>query len=633
MMKSFNLIYAAAALLFAAAEVLCPAAAESARVTEIDSAERLAAFRDSVNAGDGYEGASVRLTADIDLQGAEWVPIGTADAPFSGKFNGAGHKISGLRITSRSAAAVPVGTTEYSGAALFLILSGRRAQIANLAVEGTVDNTRRRGNLLAGGIVAYAAADTVIFNCKSSVSVSVSGRGGPRSFGGEDYAIAGGVAAHLEGYMINCVNDGAVKSSGSSASSVAAGLVGRLNGYVLSSRNEGPVSAAGAGLFQNIAGGAVGVGEGGALFGVENEGDVYSSNVGGGVVGFARGTSIRNARNLGKVGGNGHRGAPVILGGVAGNACNGASLADCANLGAVDAARASEYVSAGGVAGLSNSGPNLPENVFSHCSNSALISGEGLTATRVGGLIGEMGKSRLVDSANSGAVNTGKAFAGGLVGKKFSDADVYDSVYPSGYDAVAYGTLSARDCTALPKDRLAGTAMTAAASLSTRPLVLAEGESRKLSVDSKARAGFAEGAGVLYSVVSADAAPAGNVAVSVEEGVLTVSGKRRGVSLLLVRALRRGNGPAGGAGKDDARKALFPVLAVVTEAAAASAVPPLWPEAFSLSVLSADISPVPRGGLDHPAAPTSGCDAGEWAIVSLVALPLALFLFARRNDQ
>ncbi len=627
-MKRYFKLYIIALLLLA---VFCPAA-ESARVTEIDSAERLAAFRDSVNAGDGYEGASVRLTADIDLQGAEWVPIGTADVPFSGKFNGAGHKISGLRITSRSAAAVPVGTTEYSGAALFLILSGRRAQIANLAVEGTVDNTRRRGNLLAGGIVAYAAADTVIFNCKSSVSVSVSGKGGPRSFGGEDYAIAGGVAAHLEGYMINCVNDGAVKSSGSSASSVAAGLVGRLNGYVLSSRNEGPVSAADAGLFQNIAGGIVGVGEGGALFGVENEGEASSSIVGGGVVWLARCTAIRNVRNFGIVGGKGHRGTPVILGGVAGNACNGASLADCANLGAVDAARASEYVSAGGVAGLSNSGPNLPENVFSHCSNSALISGEGLTATRVGGLIGEMGKSRLADSANSGAVNTGKAFAGGLVGKKFSDADVYDSVYPSGYDAVAYGTLSARDCAALPKDRLAGTAM-AAASLSPRPLVLAEGESRKLSVVSRARAGFAEGAGVLYSVVSADAAPAGYVAMSVEEGVLTVSGKRRGVSLLLVRALRRGNGPAGGAGKDDARKALCPVLAVVTEAAAASAVPPLWPEAFSLSVLSADISPVPRGGLDRPAASASGCDAGEWAIVSLVALPLALFLFARRNDQ
>ncbi|MCD7953320.1 MAG: hypothetical protein LUG14_10505 [Synergistaceae bacterium] len=222
-MKRYFKLYIIALLFLA---VFCPAE-ESAVITEIDSAEQLAAFRDSVNAGDDYDGLNVRLTADIDLRNAEWLPIGTASSPFRGKFNGAGHKISGMNVTSAQSAAVPIGTTEYSGTELFLILSGRHAQIANLTVEGTAENIRQRGNLLSGGIVAYAGPDTVLFNCKNYVSVSVSGKGGTGHYGEEDYSIAGGVAAHLEGYIVNCVNYGAVNSASTSAYSIAAGLAGR----------------------------------------------------------------------------------------------------------------------------------------------------------------------------------------------------------------------------------------------------------------------------------------------------------------------------------------------------------------------------------------------------------------------
>lgn len=627
-MKRYFKLYIIALLLLT---VFCPAA-ESAVITEIGSAEQLAAFRDSVNAGDDYDGLNVRLTADIDLQNAEWLPIGTASAPFRGKFNGAGHKISGLKVTGAQSAAVPVGTAEYSGTALFLILSGKHAQIANLTVEGTVENRRQRSNLLSGGIVAYAGPDTVLFNCKNYAAVSVAGKGGNGFFGDEDYSIAGGVAAHLEGYIVNCVNYGEVKSSSTSAYSIAAGLAGRVKGYILSSRNVGAVSVADIGLFQNIAGGVAGAGEGGVLFDVKNEGGIYSSNVGGGIIGFAYGTSLQNAINSGKVGGTGQSGGLIISGGIVGKAYNGASAVNCANMGAVGGTGTPNYSYAGGLAGWSSAGPNSVENIFYNCSNSGVISGEGLTATRVGGLVGEMGKSQLADSANSGSVNTGKAFAGGLVGNKFSNADIYDSVYPSGYDAVAYGTLSARDCSALSMEQLAGVVVTVAPSLSPSSVTLTKGESKTLSVELQTFPGTPVDKSAFYSIVSLGAEPADFVSVTADGGVVTVSGVDNGASLLAAQTVCYRSALSGGVDRNSAKKALISALAVVKEASAAPDVPPLWPDIPPL--VSPDISPVPPSGQETPSgSSSSGCDVGGWAVLSLITLPLAVYLYSARKED
>ena len=61
----------------------------------IDTAADLKAFRDSVNAGT-FAGGTVVLTADINLNNEAWTPIGTAEHPFEGTFDGQGHKITGL---------------------------------------------------------------------------------------------------------------------------------------------------------------------------------------------------------------------------------------------------------------------------------------------------------------------------------------------------------------------------------------------------------------------------------------------------------------------------------------------------------------------------------------------------------
>lgn len=75
------------------------------------SIDDLKDFRDTVNAGNSFLHHTVGLTAetvphnvllctDLDLKNEEWTPIGTFENPFMGDFDGQGHTISNLKITS-----------------------------------------------------------------------------------------------------------------------------------------------------------------------------------------------------------------------------------------------------------------------------------------------------------------------------------------------------------------------------------------------------------------------------------------------------------------------------------------------------------------------------------------------------
>ena len=122
----------------------------TAEAVEIATAEELAAINDNLS-------GSYVLTADIDLAGIEWMPIGAfkplSDAPedaevphpdyaFTGSFNGNGHKISNLTIAN----AAPMG------AGLFGCASGTErgeAYIGNF----TLENVNVSGGYLVGGAV------------------------------------------------------------------------------------------------------------------------------------------------------------------------------------------------------------------------------------------------------------------------------------------------------------------------------------------------------------------------------------------------------------------------------------------------------------------------------------------------
>ena len=62
-------------------------------LTPITTREGLAAIANDL-------GGSYALGADIDLGGADWTPIGTASAPFTGSLHGNGYAIRNLSCTN-----------------------------------------------------------------------------------------------------------------------------------------------------------------------------------------------------------------------------------------------------------------------------------------------------------------------------------------------------------------------------------------------------------------------------------------------------------------------------------------------------------------------------------------------------
>lgn len=64
---------------------------------KISTAAQLKAFADAVNAGDSFQGKTVVLTNDIDLEYTA-VVIGTKANPFMGTFDGQNYTVSNLYI-------------------------------------------------------------------------------------------------------------------------------------------------------------------------------------------------------------------------------------------------------------------------------------------------------------------------------------------------------------------------------------------------------------------------------------------------------------------------------------------------------------------------------------------------------
>ena len=72
-------------------------------VVEIGNVSQLIYFANDVNSGNTYEGKTVVLTADIDLNNTNWTPIGNWDYTFDGNFDGQGHKIMNLKMSDNTA--------------------------------------------------------------------------------------------------------------------------------------------------------------------------------------------------------------------------------------------------------------------------------------------------------------------------------------------------------------------------------------------------------------------------------------------------------------------------------------------------------------------------------------------------
>ena len=172
-----------------------------AAIMKIYTKEDMEEFRDIVNSGFTYEGYTVQLMNDIDLQGSEenqWTPVGTT-TEFKGTFEGNNHKISNIYINNTS-----------NNQGLFGNFSGI---VQNLTVGGTV-----KGGTNVGGIIGLInqTSNVKIINCANEVNVtsSVSSAGG----------IVGGIGTSNNIEINKCTNKGNIESLKSNVG----GIVGYL---------------------------------------------------------------------------------------------------------------------------------------------------------------------------------------------------------------------------------------------------------------------------------------------------------------------------------------------------------------------------------------------------------------------
>ena len=146
----------------------------------------------------GKTDINITLTADIDLTGKDWAPIGTSFSnKYTGTFDGGGHTIKGLTVTTND---------QFVG--LFGSL-GKAGTVKNVVMEG-VQITNNHGSGYVGGVVGNS--DGTIENC--SVSGSVSGTA----------YVGGVVGVQWFGSITGCSSSATVKGMGD-----VGGVAGQTN--------------------------------------------------------------------------------------------------------------------------------------------------------------------------------------------------------------------------------------------------------------------------------------------------------------------------------------------------------------------------------------------------------------------
>ena len=143
-------------------------------IYEIATPAALKWLADEVNSGNNYfEGKTIKLTNDIDLNNVEWTPIGsfTLDHGFMGNFDGNGYTIKNLKITDTE---LTPDTDNNVYAGLFGVTEGSQAKenyIKDLVIENV--NISTEGDIVSAAI-AYPYY-TVVENIKVQGDINITG--------------------------------------------------------------------------------------------------------------------------------------------------------------------------------------------------------------------------------------------------------------------------------------------------------------------------------------------------------------------------------------------------------------------------------------------------------------------------
>ena len=343
----------------------------------IDSARDLILLSEQVLRYEETEGIYFRQTRDISLSAENWTPIGTVGIPFSGTYDGDGHKIEGLRIE-----------TDASFQGLFGFITGT---VENLSVYGevTVHYTGTHSHSFVGGVVGAMNNGAAVRNCESYVTVE-----------GDSY-VGGVVGAILytDDYVTdafsvieNCSFHGTLNADDRSAINEDAmyfgGITGRAYGAVKNCVNYGDINVVGEKT--SYIGGIAGYGytpyKGHSpteeqlpaltMENCENRGKVNGGSRIGGIVAQTS-LPVKNCVNNGDVSGKQYVGGIVGVCGTSATYTEGQTeITDCTNNANVTVSSSE----GGGIAGYSYS-------PIANCENKGEVTG-GAASHRIGGIVG-----------------------------------------------------------------------------------------------------------------------------------------------------------------------------------------------------------------------------------------------------
>ena len=218
-------------------------------VYELHTAQDLKDFRDGINNKTINSTANAKLTADIDLGGEPWTPIGTGPSPdaYEGTFDGGGFTVSGVKVNNGV-------ENPWFGvcAGFFGFIYGN---VKNLNVSGEI-SAESSGEIYIGGIVGSAQYGANITNCSFSGSVSADSTEGD--------VCAGGVVGQTMGAKIaGCVYTGGSVTAvcgGQGANNRVGGIVGQAGSSTVvdsCTASSEKISASGESAL-NMAGGIAG---------------------------------------------------------------------------------------------------------------------------------------------------------------------------------------------------------------------------------------------------------------------------------------------------------------------------------------------------------------------------------------
>ena len=210
----------------------------------VTSADGLMHVADLVNGG--KTDINITLDKNIDLTGKGWTPIGTSfDNSYKGTFDGGGHTITGLAVTTND---------QFVG--LFGYLN-RAGTVKNVVMEG-IQITSNHGSSQAGGVVGLSRG--TIENC--SVSGSVSGTD----------CVGGVVGSQKAGSIIGCSSSATVKGK-----HYVGGVAGEKWGTMTACYATGNVTLEIASQKNNFGGGVVGLNGGSRVLACYATGNVTST--------------------------------------------------------------------------------------------------------------------------------------------------------------------------------------------------------------------------------------------------------------------------------------------------------------------------------------------------------------------